>query len=467
MAIDPTGASPELSRRSVLTGVLGIGAAALASPLLSACSSGNGTPGAISASGTPSATSSSSGTMSVINRWSDPVSKKSFETLIAEFKAATGIDMSNQVLPDNGATYTPALRAALSSSNPPTLAVEVAGPEVFSFASAGQLADLSETYNKIKTRANSAATLGTTLDGKVYGLASGPYVGNFMAYNADYLGKLGISPADLVDTNGFNAALKEIKASGGQALTIGLKDQWPGGHYLGFIMQRRLGSDKCTQLYNRTVIAGQPDDIKWTDEQVVQSFQDFVDLTPYFQDGFLGEDQATSTSSFLSGKNVAFLLGAPGLGQLISSPPPFTYGQFLYPAVNGGEGNPKDVTLYNQVFVASKNADTSQLDAFFEYFTRPDVQSRWASGQFCVSAYAYDKASVTVDPAVATLYANQLQWLAEAPAAALFNDELIDVNIYTKYIWQGSVGLASKAISPAELASQLESATVAAQSKLT
>jgi hypothetical protein len=47
--------------------------------------------------------------------------------------------------------------------------------------------------------------------------------------------------------------------------------------------------------------------------------------------------------------------------------------------------------------------------------------------------------------------------------AILFNDEAVDVNMYTKYIWQGSTALFSGALTPKQLLGQLEAATEAFQ----
>jgi raffinose/stachyose/melibiose transport system substrate-binding protein len=446
---------PHLSRRRFLTATAGVLVAG--SPLLSACSS-NGTGGG------------KSGPLTFMNRWSDPTSQKAANELFAQFKKSAGVSISNQVQPSNGSTYQPAVRTAFSSSAPPALATDISGPEVFNLAKAGVLMDLTEFYQStIKPRAKAGATAGSILDDKVWGLSDGANIGNCVWYNPDYLAKYKVDASAIKTLSDWLAALQEIKDAGGKPLAIGAKDQWPGGHYLNDLVQRRLGSTNATALYNRTVLPNQPATVKWTDDQVVSAFTDYLKFKPLFQDGFLGEAAATTDSQFLSGQVGFYEMGSWLLSTMRQTPPPFTPGVMLFPAVDGGAGTGKEVTLGNDTIIVSKKADPDAVHKFFEYFTRPETLVTWSGAMFVSPPYTFDASAVSVpDEKLKTLFAkiNEFNANAGSDGAALFNDQAVDVNIYTKYLWQGSVGLMSGGVSAEKLAQQLEDATVQAQQKL-
>jgi ABC-type glycerol-3-phosphate transport system substrate-binding protein len=444
-----------LTRRHFLGGAAGMGLLAAGAPLLSACGD--------------SGTSGSTATIDFMNRWSDPTSQAAANKLFAQFKKATGVTVNNQVQPSSGATYQPAVRNAFSSSSAPDLATDISGPEVYNLARAGALMDLTAFYNTtIKPRAKAGATAGAELDGKVWGVSDGVNVGNCVWYNPDLLGKYQIDPASLTTMNAWIDAMTRIKAAGGTPLVIGAKDQWPGGHYLNDLVQRRLGSKQASALYNRTVLPHQPNTPRWTDPQVVAAFQDYLRFKPLFQKGFLGEAQATTDSLFLTGKAAFYEMGSWFLSTMRSTPASFSPGVILFPAIDGGDGNGTEVTLGSDTIIVSAKADKDAVEKFLEYFTRPETLVEWSGAAFTSEPYAFDAASVQVDGKLKTLFTKVNGFIAAAgpDGAALFNDQAIDVNVYTKYIWQGSVGLMSGDVHPEQLAEQLEDATTQAAQKL-
>lgn len=444
----------QISRRRLLGGAAGLGLLAAGSPLLSACGKSN---------------AASGGSIDFMNRWSDPISQAAANKLFSEVKKATGITVNNQVQPSNGSTYQPAVRNAFSSSSPPDLATNISGPEVFNLARAGVLMDLTDFYQStIKPRAKAGATAGAELDGKVWGISDGANVGNCVWFNPDLLSKYHIDPSTLTTLSAWLDAMTEIKNAGGMPLVIGAKDQWPGGHYLNDLVQRRLGSSQATALYNRTVLPHQPDTPKWTNDQVVGAFQDYLKFKPLFQKGFLGEAQATTDTLFLSGKAAFYEMGSWFLSTMRSTPASFSPGVMLFPAVDSAAGNGKEVTLGSDTIIVSAKADKAAVEKFLEYFTRPATLVEWSGAAFTSEPYAFDAESVQVDSKLKSLFAKVNEFVADAGTggAALFNDQAIDVNIYTKYIWQGSVGLMSGDVSPEQLAQQLEDATTQAAQKL-
>jgi ABC-type glycerol-3-phosphate transport system substrate-binding protein len=147
----------------------------------------------------------------------------------------------------------------------------------------------------------------------------------------------------------------------------------------------------------------------------------------------------------------------------VSTPPKFKVGTMLFPAVNGGAGTGKEVTLAQEALIFAKNDDPAVVKAFMEFFTRPDIAGAFTAGRAVIPTYKTKGG--TVAPVIANQYKTVKGYVANAGAngSALFNDQGIAVDIYSKYIWQGSVGLMTGDVTPEKLAQQLEDATVAAQ----
>jgi raffinose/stachyose/melibiose transport system substrate-binding protein len=410
--------------------------------------------------------SSSGGSITIFNTWSDPSQKPAADALIAAFAKATGIQVSNSPESSNGATYGPAIRSALSSSNPPDVATDISGPEVYSFAQGAELRDITGFYeSSIAPRALPGAITGSVLDGKVYGISDGFSVGNLVWYNPSYLAKYGVNPSSVTNFTTWVAAMTKIKNAGGTPIVLGAKDQWTGGHYLNDLVQRAIGSKAATALYNRTVLAKQPDTPKWTDPAVVRAFQDFVSLKGLFQQGFLGESEATAESQFLAGNVGFYEMGSWLTTSIEAAKPSFKPGVMLFPPLVGGEGKANEVTLANDVLIVSKDSNWASVKKFLAFFTRPDTVATFGDSMQRIMPYKAAAGVGTVSPTIATQWAkiNQFAKAAGPDGTALFNDQAVDVNIYQTYLWQGSVGLMSGAVSAQKLAQELESATEAAQ----
>jgi len=404
--------------------------------------------------------------ISIINRWSDPIGEAAAEEMFAAFTAETGITVNNNPQPSSGDTYQPAVRSALSSSNAPSIAIDNAGPNTFEYARSGAIMDITDFFNEtLASRSSAGATSGETLDGRIYGISAGAVVGNLIWYNPDYLAQFDVDAADITTYEQWVDAMQKIKDAGGTPIVLGAKDQWPGGHYLNDFVQRALGSEQTTALYNRTVASGQPDSPKWTDPAVVDAFQAYVDMKPLFQEGFLGEAQATADSLFLGGEVGFYEMGSWFLTAIQNGDPGFTPGVMLFPALEDGAGAGTEVTLGNDSLMVSADANPEATQAFLEFFTRPDVAAKFGAATSKIMPYEIDQ-SLSVVPDVIKGQWDTINSFATDSGdggAALFNDQAIDVNIYQTYIWQGSVGLMSGGITPEELAQQLEDATVEAQ----
>lgn len=413
--------------------------------------------------------SSSTTTLTITNRWSDPVSRQAITALFNKFEQENpGVKIKNDVRPNSGDTYQPAVRTAFASSSPPDIATDIAGPEVYNLANAGVLRDLTAFYNdQIQPRALAGATTGSVLNGKIWGISGGINVGNILWYNPDYLKKYGLDGSQVHTWEDWIHQLQAIKEQGGTPIYYGAKDLWPGGHYLNDLVQRTLGNQATEALYNRTVLSGQPEAPKWTDPAVVKAFQMFVDLKPYFQSGYLGEDSATADAQFLNGQSGWHEMGSWLTSTIVNQPPSFQPGLIPFPAIASYPGKQSDVTIANTSLLVGKNAPWDAVQKFLLFFTRPENVLSFVGNMKTVMPYKYDTTKIQVDPLVKGSFttANQMLAAAGTNGAVLYNDEAVKVDLYTKYIWQGSTALLTGSLTPEKLLQQLEAATVAAQSQ--
>lgn len=406
----------------------------------------------------------SGGEITIFNRWSDPNSQEAARILLEGFTAETGIEVNNAVQPNSGSTYQPAVRSALSSSNAPTMATNIAGPELYEFAESGTIADITDFYEEvIAPRASAGATAGLTFEDRIYAISGDTSIGNLVWFNPDYLAEYDIDPADIATFEDWIEAMEHIKAEGGTPITLGAKDQWPGGHYLNHVVQRAIGSDAAQALYDRSVLPGAGDSPKWTDPEVVAGLQAFVDMKPLFQDGFLGEAADTAGSIFLGGESGFYAMGSWFLNSIISSQPGFEPGVMLFPPFEDGAGDGSELTIANSAIMVSADADLEDAQAFLEYYTRPEVAAEFGAAVGAFMPYELADGVGDVDPIIEKQWDTLQGFNAAASDSALFNDQGIDVNVYQQFIWQGSVGLMNGDVTPEQLAQQLEDATVAAQ----
>lgn len=402
--------------------------------------------------------------ITIFNRWSDPNSQAAAAELLEGFTAETGIKVKNAVQPNSGSTYQPAVRSALSSSNAPTLATNIAGPELYEFAESGTIADITDFYQEvIAPRASAGASAGLVFEDKNFAISGDTSIGNLVWYNPDYLAQFDIDVADITTFEEWSAAMEKIKDAGGTPIVIGAKDQWPGGHYLNDLVQRAIGSDAAQQLYDRSVLPGQPSSPAWTDPEVVGALETYVSMGGLFQEGFLGEAAATADSLFLGGEVGFYKMGSWFLNTIISTKPDFEPGVMLFPPLEDGAGDGSELTISNSALMVSADADADAAEAFLEYYTRPDVAAKFGAAVGAIMPYELEDGAGEVDPIIQPQWDQILQFNSAASDSSLFNDQGIDVNIYQQYIWQGSVGLMNGDVTPEQLAQQLEDATAAAQ----
>jgi raffinose/stachyose/melibiose transport system substrate-binding protein len=445
--------SPHLTRRDVLKLGGTAALAAFATPTLISC-------GSLIKSSSTGAT-----TLTITNRWSDPVAKKVMTTLFSKFEQEyPAIKINNDVRPNSGDTYQPAVRTAFASSAPPDIATDIAGPEVYNLANAGVLRDLTSFYKEqIQPRALAGADTGSTLNGKVWGISAGVNVGNILWYNPDYLKKYGLDGSQVQTWDDWIQQLKTVESKGGTPIYFGAKDLWPGGHYLNDLVQRTLGSKATETLYNRTVLANQPASPRWTDPAVVKAFQMFIDLKPYFQPGYLGEASATADAQFLNGQSGWHEMGGWLINTILAQPPSFQPGLILFPAIAQYPGKQKEVTIANTSLIVGKNAPGDAVQKFLLFFTRPDNVLFMVENLNQPIPYKYDTSKVQVDAKIKPIFDAMNTMVANAgtDGAVLYNDEAVKVDLYTKYIWQGSTALLTGALTPEQLLQQLENDTVA------
>lgn len=239
------------------------------------------------------------------------------------FEAETpGVKVDLQFTPD--ADYQNRLSTALRGGKGPDIAQLKAYGELQPFVEAGYLDALDDSVPELKDFP-AAATGGVVgrADGKLYGVPySVPIMGVF--YNQEIFAAQGLSiPKTYAE---FVAACEKLKAAGitpiaaggaggsAWALEIGVGVVGPTIYGPGFYDEMMSG--KATF-----------EDPRW-----IAAIKRFVELKPFFPDGFAGIDYTAATQQFITGKAAMFLGGSFENGSFKSQNPKLKFSIFSFPA---------------------------------------------------------------------------------------------------------------------------------------
>lgn len=363
-----------LTRRSLLAGSAGLGAAAV----LTACAPGSG-----SETDTPPSTptdvqtdASALGDVELVV-WDQEVRGSQNDALVAlnaafeEQYPNITIKRTSQAFDDLKNQVT----LALSGDDvPDVVQVNNARADMGQFVKAGQLVDLTpyaEAYKwedrftpsvLSKVRYSSDAT--TFGEGNLYGLPqTGEIVGIF--YSTEKLEALGGTPPSTWED--YFDLLDQAKAAGEQPMVLGNIEKWPALHVFGPLQAHYVDTDEIV-----TLAMGNPG-ASWVDEQNTEAMKKFESWgeQQYFGPSPNGLDYDPAWTGFTEGTGV-FLPGGSWLGTDMEAamgedlhfmaPPPAKDGK---PATTGGTGIPFSIPS------KAKNIDAAA--AYIDFITSDDA----------------------------------------------------------------------------------------------
>lgn len=275
------------SRRGVLKGALGTGAALSVSGLLTACGGGGSSGGG---------GDKASGTVTVGSNASDAVPKKAYQEVFAAFTESTQVKTKVNTVDHN--TFQEQINNYLQGS-PDDVFTWFAGYRMRFFAAKGLAGDISDVWNKIGANfADSFKQASTGDDGKQYfvPLYNYPWV---VMYRKSVWADGGYEPPQTLDD--LKTLSTAMKKDGLTPIAFADKDGWPAMGTFDILNMRINGYQ-----FHVDLMAGKE---SWEDAKVKQVFDTWKGILPYHQDGSLGRTWQEAAQTLQQKKAGMYLLG--------------------------------------------------------------------------------------------------------------------------------------------------------------
>ena len=266
--------------------------------------------------------------------------------------------------------------AALQTNDPPSLFQEWGGGREATEVTSGKVMDLTQAVAPWIGELNQKIAVAWQVNGKQYGVPYDQHAVGFW-YRKDLFSQAGITaPPTTMDE--LNADVAKLKAASIPAIAIGSKDRWPDAFYWDYFAVRECATDVLKA--STSLKLADPCWIKAGNDRTA-----FLATTP-FQSAFLGTPAQTGAGSsagmIANGKAAMELQGdwEPATMVSLTTDPNLTskMGWFPFPAVPGGNGDPKVVLGGGDGFACTTKATGACVD-FLKYIDSTTVQDKIAA----------------------------------------------------------------------------------------
>ncbi|HEX2756565.1 MAG TPA: extracellular solute-binding protein [Candidatus Limnocylindrales bacterium] len=336
------------------------------------------TSGSSAATGSQAATG---GSITVTSLWGG-AEETAFQTVLADFKAKTGIT-ANYVA--QRTDYATVLRTAIAGGNPPDVAIMPGIGFLRSFAKDGSIKDFASLGIDVSALASNYAPgileIGQ-VDGKQYGLMVKFNSKSTVFYRPDLFKTAGVT-AEPKTWDEFKTVISTLKSKNIKPLGLGAKDSWTLTDWFESIYIRQAGPDAYTKLFSK--------DGDWTDPTVKTAMETMKQVL--IEDNVVGGINGALGAAFTD-----------GIGQVFKPAPDaamYYEGGFVYGIATGdtnkdlkwgdtigwfdfpGFGNPGGVTIGGDV-IAALTAKPG-VKEFLQYMTTVDAGTTWAKTGIIIS----------------------------------------------------------------------------------
>ncbi|MBX3071097.1 MAG: extracellular solute-binding protein [Thermomicrobiales bacterium] len=346
------------------------------------------------------------------------------------------------------------LTTAMQSGDPPDIFQSWGGGVLYEYASAGLVKDITADL-QTDGWGDSFVQAGLGLygrDGAYFGVPWRLAVVAFW-YNKALFAQAGIE-APPATWEEFLTTVSTLKDAGITPISVGEGDRWPGHFFWVYLATRTGGEDAFMNAYARNG--------SFADESFVEAgrlLQELVALEP-FQDGFLGASYPDAATVMGNGQAAMELMGpwAPGVyadnaenGVGLGD----DLGNFLFPSLEGGAGDPTDILGGADGFAIGANASPEAID-FVRFLTSAENQSFLAGEGIAILPTVTAAEDAITDP-----IAKELAELARtANYLQLYYDQFLPPAV-GQTVNDAVQGIFAGTLSPEEVAQQIED--VAAQ----
>jgi raffinose/stachyose/melibiose transport system substrate-binding protein len=252
--------------------------------------------------------------------------------------------------------YKTKLSVAIGGGDAPDVFHSWGGGWLQQFVNAGQVLDLTGKVKKEDYLP--VAIKNATFEDKVYGVPLGVSITPFY-YNKDIFAKFNLQPPKTYKD--FLNIVDTLKKNGIAPLAMANQTKWPGALYLVYYADRLAGSDMFNKAFTR-------DGKTFDDPDYVKTGQMIEDLVKMdaFNKGFngLSYDNGQSRQLMYAGKAAMELQTSAYVNIVRTENPAFekSLGMFLFPAIEGGKGDPSDVVGgTSPVFSVSSKSTNPEL----------------------------------------------------------------------------------------------------------
>lgn len=303
------------------------------------------------------------GTITMVNKFSDPTTSKFFPAMAKKFeKLHPGVKVNIQQTSDQA--YKDKIKVLASSNSIPDIYFTWAGSYAKQFIGAGLATDLTSQIGPGsawgKTLAPSAVKAGE-YNGKYYGIPI-DLDAKFMLYNKKIFAADGLSVPTTLD--GFLSTCKTLKAKGVDPLAFGNIYGWPALHY---ITQLNAYNVPAATL-NSDYYAKQG---KFTDPGYVKSFQQFQQILSQCVVSSKktdGVNDSDAMAGFNNGKAAMYYDEWVGFGQITGQIAKDGWGLFKLPAAAGSKGDTGTLAGAPDLFLINSKSKNAPLAVAFMKF---------------------------------------------------------------------------------------------------
>lgn len=171
-------------------------------------------------------------------------------------------------------------------------------------------------------------------------------------------------------------AIDKLKAIDVVPFAVGADETWRAGHILNWMTYKTAGVQKTIDIGLR--------EAKWTDPEMVQSLQNYLDLknAGAFQDNYEGVTYEEEQNLFFSGKAAMDLNGTWFMGNCADSEIADDIGIFAPPYFKDKQDLASNGIIYPQAFCLDGTCDGAEKEAqilFIKHMTSKEFESRMAN----------------------------------------------------------------------------------------
>ena len=316
--------------------------------------------------GTPRRGRAQAGGAATLRLWSNhPEWREALRRNLDAFERSTGIKIALE--PKPGPEYIQILSTAMQAGEGPDLPGLPPGLLIQQFQKSGYLADLTGKVHV--ERLLDTVQRRVVRDGKVLGAPFGKYtVGLY--YHVDLLTKHGVVPPKTWDE--LKAACQTLKRAGVTPLMMPARDGVIPAFYYMCAASSVMGPAGFGQF-----VAGQR---KLTDPDVVAAAQLFVDLAPYYPEGFAAISYAEGKATFARGGTAMILGGTADYAGYVAVNSDVKLDFIAFPPPSTSAGVPATVSGLELVYtVNAKSPNAAAATQFIDWLTTPESNRLFAN----------------------------------------------------------------------------------------